>query len=335
MAPYTIDNRLIRVKGSIVAFSFCVVSIQQQFRQVRQPTTWNDCKFLYLCCGLGTCRISLNRDSPWLQQEKLVDIFLSFSWIVGMAVKRIEGGKGQKRLKYGFAIFIFVVGISTVLVVSVNLSLVGKRSQIQQAGDQHSFEAPKVSTRNSAKERPNMSVNKQNDHEIGDTTSQDGRKFSLDEKVSPRKESELQKSRVSEQQQDPLTSKPHQYHVVFSTSCHVKQDWQSYLFFYQAMIQKQEGNVTRIVSGCTPEQEAQMMKVHEEQITIMSDRFHLHFTPEFGKIPGKSYQETKYWNKPFVSSVRASLDRELVDQTHCDSFPGYATLVGEQAGLSI
>ena len=31
----------------------------------------------------------------------------------------------------------------------------------------------------------------------------------------------------------------------------------------------------------------------------MSDRFHIHFTPEFGKVPGRNWQTTKYWNKPF------------------------------------
>jgi hypothetical protein len=87
-------------------------------------------------------------------------------------------------------------------------------------------------------------------------------------------------------------------HVVFSTSCHVKQDWQSYLFFYSAMAHDQQGTVTRIVSGCEPEDKAKLSRDFQEKIAIMSDRFLLHFTPDYGRLPGKNYQKTKYWNKP-------------------------------------
>jgi len=90
-----------------------------------------------------------------------------------------------------------------------------------------------------------------------------------------------------------------QMQVVFSTSCSIKHDWQSYLFFFQAYLHQQPGNVTRIVSGCTEEQQQEMLRIHEEQISIMNERFHLHFTPEFGKIEGRSWEVTKYWNKPF------------------------------------
>ena len=71
------------------------------------------------------------------------------------------------------------------------------------------------------------------------------------------------------------------------------------------MVYKQQGTVTRIVSGCDPEQEKEMTQVFKEKIAIMSDNFHLHFTPEFGKVPGKSFQTTKYWNKVrvFVTST--------------------------------
>ena len=87
--------------------------------------------------------------------------------------------------------------------------------------------------------------------------------------------------------------------VVFSTSCSDSHDWQSYLFFFHAMLHKQPGNVTRIVSGCTEEQEEEMKRIHQEQITIMNDRFHIHFTPNFGNVPGRDWETTKYWNKPF------------------------------------
>ena len=88
--------------------------------------------------------------------------------------------------------------------------------------------------------------------------------------------------------------KESQVHVVFSTSCGVKQDWQSYLFFFIAMIQMQQGTVTRIVSGCDPEQEAEMSKIFQEKIAIMNENFYLHFTPEFGKIPGKNQETTRH-----------------------------------------
>lgn len=91
-------------------------------------------------------------------------------------------------------------------------------------------------------------------------------------------------------------------HVVFSTSCSLKMDWQSYLFFYHAMVHKQRGDVTRIVSGCSPEDEIKVREVHEKQFSIMSPNFLVHFTPEYGKqlqSEHVSWEKTKYWNKPF------------------------------------
>jgi hypothetical protein len=91
-------------------------------------------------------------------------------------------------------------------------------------------------------------------------------------------------------------------HVVFSTSCSLSHDWQSYLFFFHAMLHKQKGDVTRIVSGCSKEDEITMQAIHDKQFKIMSSKFLLHFTPEFGKQlvdEGISFQKTKYWNKPF------------------------------------
>jgi hypothetical protein len=87
------------------------------------------------------------------------------------------------------------------------------------------------------------------------------------------------------------------YHLVFSTSCS-KNDWQSYLFFYLAMTTRQDGDITHIVSGCDPETEAEMRRLHEEQHTeAMSTNFLIHFTPDFA-IKNR-FQKTKYWNKPF------------------------------------
>jgi hypothetical protein len=69
------------------------------------------------------------------------------------------------------------------------------------------------------------------------------------------------------------------HHLIFSTSCHYTQDWQSYLFFYQAMKVNQPGDVTRIVSGCDPDQQEELQKIFDSLIGSMSDRFHIHFTP--------------------------------------------------------
>ena len=91
-------------------------------------------------------------------------------------------------------------------------------------------------------------------------------------------------------------------HVVFSTACSLSHDWQSYLFFFHAMFHGQKGDVTRIVSGCSPEDEIKMKELHEKQFSVMSPNFKVHFTPEYGKQlqdQGVSYQKTKYWNKPF------------------------------------
>jgi len=91
-------------------------------------------------------------------------------------------------------------------------------------------------------------------------------------------------------------------HVVFSTACSLSHDWQSYLFFFHAMLHKQRGDVTRIVSGCSPEDEIKMRELHEKQFSVMNPNFLVHFTPEYGKQlkdQGIGYQKTKYWNKPF------------------------------------
>jgi len=91
-------------------------------------------------------------------------------------------------------------------------------------------------------------------------------------------------------------------HVVFSTACSLSHDWQSYLFFFHAMVHNQRGDVTRIVSGCSPEDEIKMRELHEKQFSVMSPNFLIHFTPEYGRqleSEGVNYQKTKYWNKPF------------------------------------
>jgi len=83
------------------------------------------------------------------------------------------------------------------------------------------------------------------------------------------------------------------YHMVFSTSCSASQDWQSYVFFYSAMKVNQPGDVTRIASGCTEDEQRALTKLHDEQISIMSHRFHVHFAPAC------TDKRSKYFNKPF------------------------------------
>ena len=86
-----------------------------------------------------------------------------------------------------------------------------------------------------------------------------------------------------------------EYHIVFSTGCSLYQDWQSYVFFFQAMMAKQPGTVTRIVSGCEPEDEQKMAEQFANEIHPMAPgRFQIHFTPDYSKTPsGKTFV---YWS---------------------------------------
>ena len=93
-----------------------------------------------------------------------------------------------------------------------------------------------------------------------------------------------------------LTSQP-QYHVLFSSGCSEQQHWESYVFFFHAFKVNQPGNVTRLVSGCTKDEERYLRQFHEEKVRTMSERFHVFFTPDFGSVSmfGADY---KYNNKP-------------------------------------
>jgi hypothetical protein len=89
------------------------------------------------------------------------------------------------------------------------------------------------------------------------------------------------------------------YHIVFSTGCSIFQDWQSYVFFYFAMVRDQPGTVTRIVSGFSKDDQVTLQTLFDDQISTMVEpgRFQIHFTPDFSRLkPGIMY---KYWNKPF------------------------------------
>lgn len=88
-----------------------------------------------------------------------------------------------------------------------------------------------------------------------------------------------------------------EYHIAFSTSCSDFQDWQSYVFFYFAAKVKQPGQITRIASGCSPEKEQELRDFHSKYVAPFSDRFHLHFTPDYSLVSGRP--PFKYYNKPF------------------------------------
>ena len=108
--------------------------------------------------------------------------------------------------------------------------------------------------------------------------------------------------------EDPADSNPQQqqlsvnrsnvhYHIVFSTGCSLYQDWQSFVFFYQAMVVQQPGTVTRIVSGCNEEDQATLQGIFDDQIRPMApERFKIHFTPDFSGIKGGP-QKFVYFNK--------------------------------------
>ena len=122
-----------------------------------------------------------------------------------------------------------------------------------------------------------------------------------------------------------FTSTAPHYYMVFSTSCSDQQNWESYVFFYHAFKVKQPGNVTRIVSGCTDEEETALRDFHQKYIRTMSDRFNVHFTPSYSaleKAHGK--HPYKYMNKPYglrswmthalgIRNIQTIIPRELAD----------------------
>mmetsp|Transcript_29883 Transcript_29883/g.59750 ORF Transcript_29883/g.59750 Transcript_29883/m.59750 type:complete len:567 (+) Transcript_29883:152-1852(+) len=93
-------------------------------------------------------------------------------------------------------------------------------------------------------------------------------------------------------------------HVIFSTDCSTFQHWQSYLFFHSAYKISQPGYITRIASGCKPEEEEKERKWHEENVQHdMSERYRIHFTPHFSGVKdattGEVKGDYKFFNKPF------------------------------------
>ena len=86
------------------------------------------------------------------------------------------------------------------------------------------------------------------------------------------------------------------HYMTFSTACSSSQNWQSFLFFYYAHKVSQPGKVVRIASGCSQEQQDELIQFHETTISKLSPNFSVHFTPDFAGVSGDDY---KYYNKPF------------------------------------
>lgn len=106
-----------------------------------------------------------------------------------------------------------------------------------------------------------------------------------------------------------LCQKFQNVHIVFSTSCSRFQHWQSYAFFYHALMVGQPGNITRIASGCTEQEQRLYARLHDDEVVQkMSTRFQIHFTPDYSNqvIAGQSY---KFFNKPF--GLRHWMERSL------------------------
>eukprot|EP00934_Nitzschia_sp_Nitz4_P005966 Nitzschia sp. Nitz4//scaffold319_size20443//9812//11413//NITZ4_008671-RA/size20443-processed-gene-0.13-mRNA-1//-1//CDS//3329547580//5956//frame0 len=100
----------------------------------------------------------------------------------------------------------------------------------------------------------------------------------------------------------PIPENHPPYYMVFSTSCTDQMLWESYVLFYHAFKVKQPGSVTRIASGCSPEQAKDLQDFHKQHIASMRDDFYLHLTPDFSR--GQDYIHTdkgayKYMNKPY------------------------------------
>lgn len=92
------------------------------------------------------------------------------------------------------------------------------------------------------------------------------------------------------------------FHLIFSTDCSSYQHWQSYLVYFTAMKVRQPGHITRVVSGCSSEEEAEMISWFQNNVQYMSKRFHIHLTPIFSEVKdekGNMIGDYKFFNKPF------------------------------------
>lgn len=65
---------------------------------------------------------------------------------------------------------------------------------------------------------------------------------------------------------------------------------------------RQPGHVTRIVSGCDPDEAVAMKEWFQNSVQFMSERFHLHMTPKFSEVKdeqGNVIGEYSFFNKPY------------------------------------
>jgi hypothetical protein len=119
-----------------------------------------------------------------------------------------------------------------------------------------------------------------------------------------RKTSFLQQSLLTPEEDERLQTdeRGNRYHLVFSTDCSPYQHWQSFLVYYTALKVRQPGQVTRIASGCDPEQAKAMQRWFDQDVQFMSKRYHLQMTPHFSGVKneaGETVADYKFFNKPF------------------------------------
>lgn len=110
---------------------------------------------------------------------------------------------------------------------------------------------------------------------------------------------ERAKIKMPYSKQNSTNTRKTSFHLVFSTGCSADQDWQSYAFFYHILKSGQEGDVTRVASGCTIIGAMGLKQHFKTKISPMApDRFHLFLTPDFSKsvLPNVKY---KFFNKPY------------------------------------
>lgn len=93
--------------------------------------------------------------------------------------------------------------------------------------------------------------------------------------------------------ENATTATPPLFHLVFSTDCSGYQHWQGILLYYSARRVQQPGVITRIASGCTPEQQASIRE-EWQRIDPTGTKFRVHFAPS----TALHNQKYKYSNKP-------------------------------------
>jgi len=87
------------------------------------------------------------------------------------------------------------------------------------------------------------------------------------------------------------------YHTIFSTGCSIYQDWQSYVFFYHAVIQSgQEGHISRIASGCSENNKGDIEQIQKQ------------FTKEIVSMRPRQPNSNSNTSKP---RLKAKLQRKL------------------------